>query len=120
LHANACEDPRPEGIEIYHAADGNVEPAPGSTFLAHAITDALRARFVRVRGHPRMGAFTVLSANSAPSVLVELGYLTHDAESARLRDPHYQELVTDALVDGIGAYLQATEQTRIAARHTPG
>jgi N-acetylmuramoyl-L-alanine amidase len=60
-----------------------------------------------VRGRPRPGPFTVLSRNAAPSVLVELGYLTHAREAGHLRDPHYQELLTDALVDGIAAYLQA-------------
>jgi N-acetylmuramoyl-L-alanine amidase len=107
LHANACDDPRPRGLEIYYGAGNATGPPRDSATLAERITSALRARFIRVRGHPRPGPFTVLSRNSAPSVLVEIGYLTHAREAGHLRDPHYQELLTDALVDGIAAYLQA-------------
>jgi N-acetylmuramoyl-L-alanine amidase len=107
LHANACDDPRPRGLEIYYGAGKAGRPPLDSATLAERITAALRARFIRVRGRPRPGPFTVLSRNAAPSVLVELGYLTHAREAGHLRDPHYQELLTDALVDGIAAYLQA-------------
>jgi N-acetylmuramoyl-L-alanine amidase len=109
LHANACDDPRPEGLEIYHAPDPDPAFAPGSRLLAATVTDALRAHFVRVRGRPRAARFTVLAANAAPSILVELGYLTHGPDSERLRSPRYQELLTDALVEGIAAFLQSSE-----------
>ena len=107
LHANACDDPRPRGLEIYYGTRDVERPPLDSATLATRITTALRARFIRVRGSPRPGPFAVLSNNPAPSVLVEIGYLTHARESGHLRDPHYQELLTDALVDGIAAYLQA-------------
>lgn len=108
LHANACDDPRAEGIEVYHAPDPDPSFAPGSRLLATSIAASLRAHLVRVRGRPRAARFTVLAANAAPSILVELGYLTHGADAHRLSDPHYQELLTDALVDGIAAFLQAS------------
>lgn len=116
LHANACDDPRPEGLEIYHAPDPDPAFAPGSKLLAATVTDALRAHFVRVRGGPRAARFTVLAANAAPSILVELGYLTHGPDSQRLRDPRYQELLTDALVEGIAAFLQSSEPVAAITR----
>lgn len=116
LHANACDDERPEGLEIYHAPDPDPTFAPGSKLLAASVTDALRAYLVRVRGRPRAAHFTVLSANTAPSILVEIGYLTHGPEARRLRDPRYQELLTDALVEGIAAFLQASEPVASVSR----
>ena len=108
LHANACDDPRPRGLEVYYGSGVLLETrGTASADLANRITTALRARFIRVRGTPRPGQFAVLSRNPAPSVLVEIGYLTHQREANQLRDPHYQELITDALVDGIAAYLQS-------------
>jgi N-acetylmuramoyl-L-alanine amidase len=109
LHANACDDPRPQGLEIYHAPDPDPGFAPGSKLLAISVTEALRAHLVHVRGRPRPARFTVLAANTAPSILVELGYLTHGPDSGRLRDPRYQELLTDALVEGIAIFLQSSE-----------
>jgi len=109
LHANACDDPRPEGLEIYHAPDPDPAFAPGSRLLATTVSESLSAHLLRVRGAPRVARFTVLAANTAPSILVELGYLTHGPEARRLLDPRYQELLTDALVDGIAAFLQASE-----------
>jgi len=109
LHANACDDPDPAGVEIYHAPDPDPGFAPGSKLLASAVSDALRAQFLRVRGRPRPARFTVLAAHTAPSILVEIGYLTHGPDALRLRDPRYQELFTDALVDGIASFLQASE-----------
>jgi N-acetylmuramoyl-L-alanine amidase len=116
LHANACDDPGPEGLEIYHAPDPDPSFAPGSTLLASTVTEALRARLLRVRGRPRTAHFTVLAAHNAPSILVEVGYLTHGPDAARLRDPRYQELLTDALVDGVAAFLQASEPVASVAR----
>jgi N-acetylmuramoyl-L-alanine amidase len=82
LHANASAAPRPRGLEIYYGAGKAGRPPLDSATLAERITAALRARFIRVRGRPRPGPFTVLSRNAAPSVLVELGYLTHAREAS--------------------------------------
>jgi len=100
LHANACDHPGPHGLEIFFSG-GRAEP------LARLIARELRVRLLRVRGRPRPGPFRVLTANHAPSVLIELGYLTHRDDAARLQDPRYQEVLTDALVDAVAAFLQA-------------
>jgi N-acetylmuramoyl-L-alanine amidase len=99
LHANACDHPGPHGLEIFFSG-GRAEP------LARFIARELRVRLLRVRGRPRPGPFRVLTANHAPSVLIELGYLTHRDDAARLQDPRYQEVLTDALVDAVAAFLQ--------------
>jgi N-acetylmuramoyl-L-alanine amidase len=43
-----------------------------------------------------------------PSALVEIGYLTHPSEAARARDRRYHELLADAVVDGVAAFLRAS------------
>jgi N-acetylmuramoyl-L-alanine amidase len=106
LHANACDQPEPRGFEIFFGGPHSGRDAMAAKQLARLITTELRARLLRVRGRPRHGPFRVLTANQAPSVLIEVGYLTHREDAARLQDPRYQELVTDALVDAVAAFLQ--------------
>ena len=81
------------------------------------ITTELRARLLRVRGRPRHAPFRVLVSNPAPSVLVEVGYLTHQEDAERLQDAKYQELFTDALVDAIAMFLQDDRSPTMQASH---
>jgi N-acetylmuramoyl-L-alanine amidase len=37
---------------------------------------------------------------------VEIGYLTHPGDAARAQDPGYQQALSDALADGLAAYLR--------------
>jgi N-acetylmuramoyl-L-alanine amidase len=59
----------------------------------------------------------VLTTNHSPSVLIELGYLTHREDAARLQDPKYQELLTDALVAAVAAFLQDSPGATVHAGH---
>jgi len=61
-----------------------------------------------VRGEARPGPFGVLVRNPAPSALIEIGYLTHPGEAARAQDRRYHELLADAVVDGVAAFLRAS------------
>ena len=42
-----------------------------------------------------------------PAVLVELGFISHDVEGARLKDPAYQERIAAAVAEGIAAWRTA-------------
>jgi N-acetylmuramoyl-L-alanine amidase len=118
LHANACEDGDPRGVEVFFGSRHGTRASVDSKHLARLITTELRARLLRVRGRPRHGPFRVLTSNPAPSVLVEVGYLTHREDAARLQDAKYQELFTDALVDAVAAYLQSATDPTMQAGQT--
>ncbi len=49
----------------------------------------------------KQAGFYVLKGVYAPSILVELGFLTNRDEARRLTDLRYQEKLADAIVDGI-------------------
>jgi len=117
LHANACDQPEPRGVEIFFGGPHGSRAAADGKHLARLITTELRARLLRVRGRPRPGPFRVLTANAAPSVLVEVGYLTHPEDAARLQDAKYQELFTDALVDAVAAFLQTSGDSMHAGQN---
>jgi N-acetylmuramoyl-L-alanine amidase len=119
LHANACDQPEPRGVEIFFADPAELHGPRHAKQLARFITTELRARLIRVRGRPRHGPFTVLTGNHVPSVLIELGYLTHREDAARLQDPKYQELLTDAVVDAIATYLQRSPSGTVQVGQSP-
>ncbi|HSM94050.1 MAG TPA: N-acetylmuramoyl-L-alanine amidase [Anaeromyxobacteraceae bacterium] len=84
---------------------------------AAALTESSRlAYFLHERLVERTGAdddgvkqapFYVLAGARMPSVLLELGFLSHPAESARLKSPEYQERIAEAIADGISAWRAA-------------
>ncbi|MFA7084030.1 MAG: N-acetylmuramoyl-L-alanine amidase [Arcobacteraceae bacterium] len=57
-----------------------------------------------VDGGVREGPFWVLVGAQMPSVLVELGYISHPEEAQRLFNPRYQKQLAKGLADGIDAY----------------
>src|SRR5262249_39009991 len=114
LHANSCPDASARGLELYYGGGSDVRHAstragdPRASQLGSCLADALRARVGQVRRDPQPGAFGVLARNSVPSVLVEIGFLTHPGDAALAQDGEHQELLADALVDGIAAFLRIT------------
>jgi len=113
LHANACSDPSAQGLEVFYGGGGvRTASTPGGSWraalLGRCLDHALQSRVGGVRGEARPGPFGVLVRNPAPSALVEIGYLTHPDEAARAQDRRYHELLADAVVDGVAAFLRAS------------
>jgi N-acetylmuramoyl-L-alanine amidase len=117
VHANASSDPSLHGVEIFYGG-GSLRTAdlsgvsPQSAALGRVLGDALRPRVELLR-RPRPGDFGVLVRNRVPSVLVEIGYLTHPEEGLRAQDPAYHAMLADALADGIAAYLRTAAAARL-------
>jgi N-acetylmuramoyl-L-alanine amidase len=66
----------------------------------------VRSRYAGVRdGGVRHAPFWVLVGASRPSILVEVGYISHPKERIRLFDPKYQELVAKGIAEGVDNYL---------------
>ena len=66
----------------------------------------LRAHYRGVRdGGVRHAPFWVLVGASRPSILVEVGYISHPKERKRLFTPRYQELIAKGIAEGVQNYL---------------
>ncbi|MDD3054992.1 MAG: N-acetylmuramoyl-L-alanine amidase [Aliarcobacter sp.] len=52
----------------------------------------------------REGPFWVLVGAQMPSILVELGYVSHPTESKRLYDKAYQQLLANGISNGVDSY----------------
>ena len=67
----------------------------------------VRTKYKGVRdGGVRHAPFWVLVGASRPSILVEVGYISHPKERKRLFQSSYQELIVKGIAEGIDSYLQ--------------
>jgi len=66
----------------------------------------LHSRYRDVKdGGVRHAPFWVLVGASRPSILVEVGYISHPRERKRLFTPAYQELIAKGIAEGVNNYL---------------
>lgn len=65
----------------------------------------LRKQFPYVRDNGvREAPFWVLVGAQMPAVLVEIGYISHPDEAARIADEKYQKWMVEGLVEGVSRY----------------
>jgi N-acetylmuramoyl-L-alanine amidase len=57
-----------------------------------------------VDGGVREGPFWVLVGAQMPSILVEVGYISHPTEGRRLFTKKFQKLMAKAISDGVNSY----------------
>ncbi|WP_418186860.1 N-acetylmuramoyl-L-alanine amidase family protein [Aliarcobacter lanthieri] len=69
------------------------------------ILQAARSKYKDVKDSGvREGPFWVLVGAQMPSILVELGYISHPEESKRLYEKDYQQLLANGIANGIDSY----------------
>ena len=119
LHANAAENPRLSGVEVFYGGGGIEAAAAGPLSperLAHNVAEAIEQRLAPIRTAVRPGRFGVLARNAVPSILIEVGYLTNPGDVARIGDENHRGLVAQAIADGAAAFLRAPGGVRRARR----
>lgn len=120
LHCNASKDKRATGIETYcltpaGASSTNQKKILYTTFKGNAMNsnnfllayEIQRALLQRTKGHDRgvrHSRFAVLRNLNMPGVLVEMGFVSNDAEERKLATPLYQEQIARAIAVGIINY----------------
>ena len=78
------------------------DTAPRSVHLSQELLVAMAANDIALHKVPqRQAAFSVLKLPHVPSVLVELGYMSSDADLKRLQDPDWRERMAQALMTGL-------------------
>jgi N-acetylmuramoyl-L-alanine amidase len=91
---------KPVVFDIYHDA-----VLADSMLLAEQVLGRL-SRIGNVHsGHVERAGFAVLKGPDMPSILVETAFISNPEEEARLRGPHHQEKLAQAIFQGIRAYL---------------
>ena len=69
------------------------------------ILQSVRSRYKDVNDSGvKEGPFWVLVGAQMPSILVEVGYITHPKEGKRLYDKDYQQLLANGIANGVDSY----------------
>ena len=100
IHCNASEDESASGTEVFYF--------PGSE-TGHALACCIQAELVALchtvdRNVKTNDEWTVLLETAMPAVLVELAFLTNDAERARLSSDMGKRQFAEGLVRGINRF----------------
>jgi N-acetylmuramoyl-L-alanine amidase len=76
----------------------------GSSRLAYALHEELVTRLGAEDRGVKQAPFYVLAGARMPAVLLEVGFISHEEESRRLRSREYQDKVAEAVAQGIRAF----------------
>jgi N-acetylmuramoyl-L-alanine amidase len=105
LHIERVELPGANGIASFYFGD----PSGGAHSLAgrmaaHLLHDEVcrRVDLVDCRTHAR--TWDLLRLTRMPAVWMELGYLSHPRDAARLADPRFRDAVADGISAGVVSY----------------
>jgi N-acetylmuramoyl-L-alanine amidase len=98
IHCNASlRHNTVSGTETYYCTPQSVE-------LARAIHASIAAFVAERDGGVRQRRFAVIRRTTMPSVLVEVAYIDHLGDEAKLADPEFRRGVGDAIRDGVIKY----------------
>lgn len=75
-----------------------------STDFSNILVARLRGQVTLTREPQRAAAFKVLKQTHAPSVLVELGYISNTADAALMRQPDWQGKLAQTIVGAVDAF----------------
>lgn len=104
IHANAYTlKPELNGVETY-----SYELGGPSEKLAACVHKAVLAATGAEDHGQRTANFYVLRNTAMPAILLETGYMTNEAECAKLADPAYRSSIADGVAAGILNYLNGT------------
>ncbi|HVI97122.1 MAG TPA: N-acetylmuramoyl-L-alanine amidase [Anaeromyxobacter sp.] len=82
----------------------------GSSRLAYAVHERLVPALGAEDRGVKQAPFYVLAGARMPAVLLEVGFISHEAEAAKLRSPEYQERIAGAVAEGVAAFRKATRR----------
>ena len=100
LHADWSWDRRRRGpCVFYHRTAGD------SRRLAHSIQTELNRAAGSQNAALPAGDLLVIREVKRPAVLIEMGFLSHPEEGARLAEPAYQEALAEAITIGLINFL---------------
>lgn len=102
-----------KGIDLVVASEEKAQDYKANYQLANYMANSLSA-VNEFRGiHSRKQGIWVLQAVNCPSVMIEAGFMSNQADLAKLRETGYQQKFAASIVDGIQQYLHAKENGTI-------
>ncbi len=120
IHCNSAASKTPSGIETYRAVPVGGTETKGSKVktekqsanefdanssrLAYEVQKGMLAATGGTDRGTRHQAIYVIGNASCPAVLVEVGYLSNDAEVKKIASPEYQNKIVSGILAGLAGY----------------
>lgn len=97
LHIDGSTSPRANGIAAYYYGAGESTSTIGERLADLALRELVaRTGMGNDRTHGK--TWGLLRLTRMPAVRIEVGYLTHTADRAMLRDPRFRDIVAEGLL----------------------
>lgn len=90
----------------------DAESLAESSRVAYLLHERLVAALGAEDHGVKQAPFYVLAGARMPAVLLELGFVSHEADAAKLVTRPYQERIAEAIAEGVQAYRQETRAAR--------
>lgn len=107
VHMNHFSDPAEYGAQAFYQSG-----AEESKKLAALIQIEMNRRLIDSGRQAMAGDFYICRHARMPAVIVEAGFLSHQGEESKLRDPVYQEKAAQAVLTGLQNYFGAKANNR--------
>ena len=112
IHVNSLDgDTSVKGMHIYYK-QSDIKVNDWSRTLSESIADAL-AEEIGPEAYPRIKdgsdpntTFAITKDVTAASSLLEIGFITNETDAANMVDPLWQEVVANAIADGIDNFFK--------------
>ncbi len=98
LHVDRSTSARCQGVATYHFGTGSGTTSTVGERLASLVQREVVARTDLLDGRVHAKTWELLRLTAMPAVRLELGYLTHPGDAARLADPGFRDTVAEALL----------------------
>ena len=103
IHCNASENHKGNGIETFYTEQKGLE----DKILAEMIQNAVMEQTDAFDRGIKTADYTVIVRTTMPAALIEVGFLTDEAEKEMLQDKEYQEKLAKGISEGIIRYLKS-------------
>jgi N-acetylmuramoyl-L-alanine amidase len=121
VHVDGSPTPRPNGVATYYYGDrGRGTRSETGARFASLLLRELTARTDLLDCGTHGKTWDLLRRTRMPAVRLELGYLTHPGDAARLSDPGFRDVVAESVVVAVQRlYLPPGEETPAGSIRLP-
>ena len=101
LHQNSYTNHSLRGAQVFYDKKSDI-----SKLIAESIQEQFKLNLDKSIKSPSPGDYFMLKCSSAPSVIVECGFLSNAEDEKLLLEPAYQEKIIDSIYKGIVNFFQ--------------
>ena len=103
IHANSATATSAQGLETFYNSTNGVMPIESNKLATYIQEELVNSTSAKNRG-VKVANHRVTRGNNAPAILVELGFISNDADRANLINDNYQNKLATGIFNGLMKY----------------